>query len=1117
MLRIVTGGSKSGKTEYLRNYLSALALSGEKKLLMLVPDQQTFDTEKAFLELLGPETAMNVTVLGFSRLCDYVFEKTGYSPATIADDSVKSLIMSMALEDTSDFMKMYSDKALSPKLLSTMLDVRREFMRNKADADVIGALRCTDDTILADKLHDINMVMSAYEALLTASFEDPDGELTVAYELLAEHRIFEDYIICLDSYLSFSQQEYDIIRILMLHSREFLVSLSDDGTKGEDTIFDVSRLTASNLRAIATESGISVGAPVVCDYKGYFVSPALSHIEKNIFRAKGEMEPSGFSDDNSVNLYLAKDIYDECDFVARNIKRLVMEENYRYNDFAVVCRNVCTYSGVIDATLSRYDIPCFMDTPGHIHSKPLVKFINACLNCIITSFSEDSVLSLLKSGLTMSDTLDMSLFENYVFTWNISGKAFLNEFTANPRGFADSFTADDLLELTKVESLRSQVIGALLEFRENIKDADVRIACKELYSLVLKLSVDEKVKLLCSSLDKSGYHHLSEEQIRLWQIFTDTLDRTVMVAGERKFTPKRLLELLNVQFSAQDMAFIPHSVDQVTVGDIERLRLTDKKIVFVIGAVEGEFPKAFADSGIFTSAERTTLTDMGVLADTSVRTWVLKEQYLCYYALTSGSEKLFISYPSTTLTGTAYQPSQMVTELLAVCPNVKTISFSKVPALDKLWSAKSSFGQFSRRAGSSDELTKSLETYYLNNESFQSSAKAVRNAVSRAPFVIKDKNNAKKLFGDDMYLSASQVEKYHLCRFQYFCNYGLRVRERRAAVIDAMEYGSFVHYILEKFICKYTKPEMTSLSDTVIADEINRFMHEYAEQHFGGTDNKSERFMYLFNRVFASVNKLVKHLIDELAQSSFTPVAYELDIGKDIPAYELTLPTGQKVTIRGKVDRADILKKDGKVYIRIVDYKTGSKVFNLSDVMYGLNLQMLIYLSAVTKNSEDKFGIDIIPAGVLYMPATVSVINAAFNDSIEKIEKERNKKLRMNGLILSDSDVLCAMERNMSGIYIPVSSKGEKVSGTDNLATLEEFGAVFSHIDKLVAQMAMELSSGSVQAVPAKLGYDACEYCPYVSVCGHRDEDRSREIYKLDRKEIQRELGLNETCEEVDQ
>ena len=362
MLRLVTGRSKSGKTEYIRNYLSALAQSGENKLLMLVPDQQSFETEKAFLDILGPIKARDVTVLGFSRLCDYVFEKTGYRNLTCADDSVKALVMSMALEDTSDVLKVYSDKALTPQLLTTMLDVRREFMKNSVSCDNVINLKCEENSLLADKLHDVNLVMSAYEAILSRSFEDPDGELSVACELLAEHKLFEDYIICLDSYLSFSQQELDIIRLLMESSKEFLVSLSDDGNKDEDSIFEVSRLTASRLRSMAKEAGIAVGAPVVCDYSEYFTNPVLSSIEHNIFRNITQQSvPAVFDDMTPLNIYCAKDVYDEADFVARNIRRLVMEENYRYSDFAIVCRSVSSYSGIADAALARYHIPYIMD------------------------------------------------------------------------------------------------------------------------------------------------------------------------------------------------------------------------------------------------------------------------------------------------------------------------------------------------------------------------------------------------------------------------------------------------------------------------------------------------------------------------------------------------------------------------------------------------------------------------------------------------------------------------------------------------------------------------------------------------------------------------------------
>ncbi len=1110
MLRIVSGRSKSGKTEYVRNLLGALAQQGDNRLLMIVPDQQSFDTEKSFLDLLGAENAMNVKVLGFSRLCDYVFEYAGFSHGVLADDATKTLLMSLAMEDTKDAMKLYADKVDSSQLLSMMLSIRQEFVRNKVTPELIRGTTA-DNQVLRDKLHDVSLVLSAYDAMLTNSFEDPDGELSIACDLLKKYPVFADYIICVDSYLSFTQLELDTLEQLMLQCKELLVTLSDDGNITDESIFSVSQDTARRLRACAKNNNIPIGAPVVCDYKGYFKSPEILHIEEHIFRKK-TVFPQKNSD--ALYLYSATDRYEESDFVARNIRRLVMTGEYRYNDIAVVCRSVSPYNGILDITLNSYDIPFFMDTPAHVLSKPLMKLISACFECVTSSFHKDAVLSVIKSGLTTISEVDSALFENYLFTWNLSGLRLFSEFTANPKGFADKFSAEDTQELESVERVRRFIIDPLLKFRDNIKGATAEVISKELYSLLISLGADNRIQTLCDSLESSGQYQLSEEQLRLWQIFIDTLDRTIQVIGNRTVSPARFSELLKLQFSSVTLAFIPRAVDQVTVGDIERLRLQDKKVIFVIGAVDGEFPLTLGDSGIFTGDERTVLTEAGLLPDKSLESQSVREKYLCYYALTAASQKVFVSFPQASLTGSANIPSLMITELEDLFPNVEPVPAGSVDAIDKVWAAKPSFSFFAKRLRGRDDLTAGLRKYYSENEKYSAPVSSLTRALSKEPFVINNSNNAQRLFGKDMRLSASQVEKYHLCRFMYFCTYGLNLRERRTAQIDAMEYGSFVHYILECFIKKYNKETLIALTDEEIMADIKVVMKEYADMHFGGTEDKTDRFLYLYNRVSNSAFHLVRHIISEFSQSRFSPEAFELNIGKDVPAYTLTLPTGQSVTIRGFVDRADIMRRDDRVYIRIVDYKTGTKVFDLSDIMYGLNLQMLIYLSVLSRHGGDYFGGEVVPAGVLYMPAVVPVIDAAFDTSESAVLKERMKKLRMNGLILSDMDVLESMERDVAGIYIPVSSKGDSVKGTDNLASLQEFGAIFSRIDALIGEMATELSAGRVDATPAAVCYDACEYCPYSSVCGHREGDPVRNIFKLDRKEILRELNIENKEEE---
>lgn len=1114
MFRLVLGRSKSGKTEYVRNYLSALASQGEKKLLMIVPDQQTFDTEKAFLELLGPMDAMNVKVLGFSRLCDYVFEETGYVSGVLADESVRSLVMSMALEDTSDNLKIYAERATSPDLLSMMLSVHKEFVRGKISPEILRSADIKDNTILRSKLHDTSLVLSAYDSLLSTSFEDAEGALSIAADLLAKHRIFDDYYICVDSYLSFTELELDILSLLMTQCKELLVTLSDDKNLTEDSIFAISKATAARLTTISKDNCVTVSPAIVCDYNGYFDNETLTHIEANIFDYTSHPVKLTLPESAPVMVYNAHNIYEEADFVARKIRELVMTQGYRYNDIAVVCRDVTPYYNVLDTALSRYDVSYFMDTAGAIHSKPLIKLISACFDTITTSFDKDNVLAVLKTGLLFTKVTDLAAFENYLFTWGITGKKFYNEFTANPRGFVDDFTESDKETLKKVEDIRKSTIVPLLEFRENVKDATAETICKELYYLLLRLGVDYTIRVMCSEYEDDSESEIAEDFTRLWQIFTDTLDRTVSVIGNRRITPKRFSQLLSLQFAAQDISYIPRAADQVTVGDIERLRLSDKKVVFVIGANEGKFPKASADSGLFTSVERTTLFDAGILKMNAADTDYLREQYLCYYALTSASEKLYVSYLSSDLKGSTLTPSELVSALTSLFENLDAVNSADVPIIDRLWAPGPAFDIYASKYCDGDSISIDLASYFIPDEDYAPAIEALKRALEHEKLDIRDKKIAKEFFGDNMYLSASKVEKYHMCRFAYFCEYGLRLSERRTATIDPMERGTFVHHILEHFVASYTKLQLANLTDEEIRTVVNELSSAYAQKHFGGFEDKSSRFRYLFDRVTVNVCKLIRHLITELTQSSFTPKAQELNIGKDIPAYSLTLPSGQKITITGMVDRADVMEKDGKSYIRIIDYKTGKKLFSLSDVMYGINLQMLIYLSAIVNNGKEFFGENIVPAGALYMPATTPVVSADVAD-FDAIMKARCKQLRMNGLILRDMDVLEGMDKDIGGLYIPVSTtKKGTLKGDSNLATLEEIGAVFSKIDSIIGKMATELTSGNIDPLPAKVTYDACKYCSYKGICKHKDTDPERDIYKLDHSEIVQMLGLTE--EEVD-
>lgn len=1105
MLNLIFGRSKSGKTTYIDQKVCELAKSGDNKILVIVPDQVTFETEKAYLSLLGARLSQKVLVLGFSRMCDYVFETTGAIRKAPADDQTKALLMSIALEEVKDRLVLYGDKALNPELSKLMLSARKELSLSGNTGESVMEATVDADALTRSKLSDIYLANDTMDALLIKSFEDPDAELSIVADMLRDRRLFEDYYIFIDSYLSFTAPEVEAISSLMSQCREMYVTLSYDGVS-HDGLFSTSHDTAVKLKRMAESEGLKIAEPYLCNYNGFFESEALSHLEQNVFMT----DKCSFDEKtDSILIYRAKDRYDEIDFVAREIRRLIIYEGCRFSEIAVVGRNLKPYSSIISTAFDKYEISYFADKPHDITSKPVVKLISACFNCILSGFDKDDVLSLLKTGLTKVDDNDISLFENYIYTWQLNYSSLLKDFTANPRGFADEFTFEDIENLKRVENVRSLIIPALQSFKADFNGKTAAEICQGLYGLLLNLGTDKKLIELAEKLDAWEEVSYSDEQLRLWEIFITTIDRTCDVIGDRELTLKRFYDLFMLQLSLTDISFIPKAIDQVTVGDIERLRLGGRKYVFVIGAVEGEFPKTDTSGGLFTASERSELSRLNVLDEADDEQNANRELYLCYYALTSASHKLFVSFPAAELSGEVKSQSQIINEVSSIFPKCNYRTIFNEDTRDLLWAKKPSYDFYAERARSKDPVTIALKGYYSKDNEYKDKLQSLDNVInSNARFNIKDSSIAEKLFGKDLHLSASKIEKFHLCRFSYFCQYGLKANERRKASIDALEYGSFVHFILEKFFSTFEKSQLANLSENEIAGVVNNVSEEYANLHFGGLATKSARFNYLFDGVKESSVVLLTHIIAELSQSDFTPVDYELDIGKDISAYRLDLGGGMSVTVTGKVDRADIMKRDGNAYIRIVDYKTGTKIFSLSNVIYGLNLQMLLYLSVIKNKGKERYGADVVPAGVLYMPAFVPTLEMAVDSSGEEILSERNKKLRMNGILLNDEAVLTSMDKELKGMYIPVSMGAKGLKGTDNLATLEEFGAVFSHIDKLISKMATELLSGEIDASPVQGSYDACEYCPYSAVCIGRNEADTKKMFKLDREEILRELGI---------
>lgn len=1103
MLRFVLGRSGFGKTEYLRRLFADLARSGEEKLLFIVPDQISFETESAFLELLGPSVSRRILVLGFSRLSDFVFEQTGNRFSRFADEGVRHLVMSLALEQTADSLTVFNRRSGRNDLRELMLGAVKEYKKCSINPQsLIEAADNIDDDTLSGKLRDTAAVYAAYDAIMAQSYMDPLDSLTKVAELLEDHPLFADYTVALDSFYGFTSQEYEAVERIMGMCREMYVALTDDGLN--TALFEVPRRTRSRLTRMARSRGVEIAEYVKLTEPRRFEAEDLCALERNAYRLKKEPYHGELT---SVNAYKAADIYDECDHAARTI-RLLTEQGYRYRDIAVIARNTDRYAGILDVCFDKYEISYFMDKPQSIDSAPLVRLATSAFETVTRGFDRESVLNLLKTGLCSYSAAQIADFENYLYIWDISGRGFYDSFTSPPDGFSDSMTEAQELRLKRIEGLRADIIGKLRDFGDSVRDNTGKGIARAFMKLLYALKCDKNINALCDKLEADGEPDLAADQIQMWNTLCTVLDKTAAVIGDHRISARRFSELLYTGLSASEISSIPRGLDEVDISTADRSLISDKKVVFLIGAVEGEFPHMPVEAGVFTEDERVRLKDGGLLPlSDSIEELIATERYYAYSALTAAAQRLYISYPSADTRGDVQSPSDIFGEVSLSLPELIIRNFDEVPVSERLRSKRAAFDYLILHYHDRSGDIAALKDYFRSDDEYRDIISAVDGALSCRSRRIKDESLSRRLFTDDMKLSPSKIEVYYHCPFRYFCKHGLRIKERRRAAVDAIEYGTLLHYIFEMFFGSFSKGEYLSMSRKRVEKAVSDILSEYVDKHFGGTEGKSSRFVYLLNRMKDAASRLVQHMLAELAQSDFVPADFELGVGDDIPAYSVELGDGLSLTVRGSVDRVDLCDADGKRYLRIVDYKTGVKDFSVNDLVYGLNLQMFLYLYTIEKNGAQRYG-EITPAGVLYMPAISPNLSAEPGTPPEDIESEMRKKFCMKGVLLNDADVIIHMEHDGKGIYIPAMIKNDSVrASAGSLATLEELGAIFRRIELLVKKMAQSLYDGDVAVLPLKGGkYDGCEHCCYNSVCLREEDGPSREAKKRTPEEAFNEL-----------
>lgn len=1103
MLHLVLGRAGSGKTVWAREFLAQTAgpetTEGHPQRILIVPEQYSFESERAVLRGMGARSAQNVLVTSFTRLAELVFRTYGGLAGRRLTDGGRTVLMSLAVDGAEDFLRLYGKSARRGDMVRLLLSAEAEMKMCAVSPETLqSAAAQTGNAVLREKTKDLSLIFSAYEAMVAQSYLDPQDDLTRMQQHLEEHAFFAGCTVILDSFTGFTVQECGILQQILLQAKDVYLTLCTDRLDDPENgagLFSAVRKTAARVLRLAHENGIPVAKPVYLPSGRRFRSPDLALTEETLFR--GEPAVPG-QDAADIVVYRGESVYDEAEYTAAAIRSLVMDNGYRYRDIAVIARSPETYRGCLDVALEKRQIPYFMDQPKSVDAEPLMHFVLSAFQIVISGYSSDAVFSYLKTGLAGLDFYEISVLENYSYIWNLSGKKWRSEWTANPDGFGGEITPHGETQLKTLNLLRERVVAPLIRFEKDLQDADGEQTAHAVYSLLLHAGVDQALPKLSKRLEAAGRPEQARDQYRLWDLLMGILDQTALVLKGKKPGAARYAELLRLVIEAEDVSDIPQGIDEVTVGAADRMRPAAPKVVFLLGAVRGEFPLTPAVSGVFSDSERRELIALGLPLGRTLEEAVVEERFAAYGAACCASERLYITW-APGREGVCY-PSELVTGIKG--------AFTTVPEQDRYHLPKDFFANAEEPAFAlaaqlwedPSAMGTSLHAFFENRKGYAGRVAALSRAASRGAVRLDDGKNALSLFGNGRGLSATQIETYHLCRFRYFCRFGMGIKERRQAQIGALEYGSLMHFLLERLFAENGSRAVLKMTEEALLNTVTDLIREYTRLNFGGDADKTPRFLAQLRRLAASACVLLRHVAEELSQSDFVPARFELDIGKEAAPFRIPLPDGSAVTVIGKIDRVDVMEREGMRYVRVVDYKTGKKEFRLSDVLYGLNLQMLIYLAALIESG----GVQ--PAGVLYMPSVRPRVSAARGADPETVQGAVDKELRMNGVVLGEEAVIRGMERDAAGKYIPVSLKNGKLSGAESVLSREEFDCVIGAIREKIADMAETLLQGEISPEPLLQDHRGCDYCPYFAVCGREYGEEDVVKAKWKRTEVMEKL-----------
>lgn len=1071
MLTILTGGPGCGKTTRLLEQMHTLAKVCRPSVL-LVPESGSHQAERRLLSVCGNRGGAFATVTTFSKLTEDVLAETGCRPKTL-DPGGRVLAMHRALSGVQSALTYYK-RAPRPQLVEKLVEIASELMACGISPEQL--LRAED---ISPKIRDLGVIYAQYHDLCKAGDLDPATRVELAAERLEESRLLENVYLFVDGFEGFTAQKYAFLEQMLACAGAVTVALPM-GT--DSNLYTEPRQTLERLRRMAVRRGIACRVEE-CSIADRKRPAALTGLADDLydFRAQPRQEGEG------LHLYTLSDPAAECELAAALLRQKALS-GVRCRDMAVVCGDLESYGSALQAAFEKYDLPLYLSQKTDLLQKPALQAALGGLNALEEGLTHQSVLDWLRRGIGGFDRDELDRLENYCFQWDIKGGKWLAPFTAPTCGY-DRPEEDEAEKLECLERSRQKAASFFLALREDLKTcrdgADYAAAMtRHLEQIALEPLLEQR----CKALQKSGRGREAAETAQLYHILLGALEQFAAVMRDIPMERREFCRLLQLTLRQYEVAAIPPSLDSVQAVTFERLPGIPVREMVILGGREGLFPPEKASMSLLSESERVALETEGIELTQNALERVWQQQCALCRALAAPQNGLTVTCPRHLADGTPADQAFAFTRM-GILRGVEPADGEPLLESLRLTAPKPLFELACTAAedgghGPAKAALKAVsqdKTRKAHLEKLRAYADGPRGPLA-------DKELVKDLYGGQIRLTATRLDRVSTCRMSHFLQYGLKAKARRRARFGAPEIGTFLHYVVEHSIPDLCKDETVKPEALAV-----KYVNQYLEAHMPKGQNEA-RHKALFHQAGHLACRVVKNVWEEIQAGDFRPVCFELDFSHRGHLPPLELREGSvTLTVGGKVDRVDGYVRGDTLYLKVVDYKTGTKQFHLSDLLYGLNLQMFLYLMMLTHADPGKVlaatgqqAEHIVPCGALYIPAKDPFVWVRPGEDPEAVQKALDKELRRIGLVLDDGDLLETMERGETFRFLPVERRKQGgFTAASCVASAAQMGRLLRKTEDTLRRIAREIAQGDIETTPYRTGRDdsPCRFCDFREAC----------------------------------